>query len=116
MDIPAFTRLKLNRDFGRVYRRGHYVPGHHVVLHANRASHGEVRLGVAVSKKVRGAVQRNRLKRRMREAYRRLDAVVAPGYDLILTAKAEAADAAFESVQAEIKALLARSNLLVHGL
>lgn len=115
MRIPAFTRLKLNRDFGRVYRRGQYQPGRHIILHAGAAAGDEVRLGVAVSKKVRGAVRRNRLKRRLRDAFRRLDAEVAGGHDLILTAKEQAADAPFDVLQSEIKALLAKARLLTDG-
>ncbi|HHU12078.1 MAG TPA: ribonuclease P protein component [Clostridiaceae bacterium] len=115
MDIPEYTRLKNNRDFGLVFRRGQYYPGRHVVLHANRSGAAQLRLGVAVSRKVRGAVLRNRLKRRLREAFRRLDVLLPNGYDLILTAKATAAKAPFDELQNEIKGLLARSKLLVHG-
>lgn len=114
MGIPAYTRLKSNRDFGLVYRRGRYLPGRHVVLHTNRVKGDEVRLGVAVSRKVRGAVTRNRLKRRLREAFYRLDGEVKSGTDLILTAKEHALDLPFDLLQAEIRGLLIRSELLVH--
>lgn len=73
-----------------------------------------MRLGVAVSRKVKGAVLRNRLKRRLREAFYRLDDEVKSGTDLVLTAKEDVADIPFEVLQAEIRGLLARSNLLVH--
>lgn len=114
MAIPAYTRLKRNRDFGLVYRRGHYVPGRHVVLHARKTNGDLLRLGVAVSRKVRGAVERNYLKRRLREAFYRLDTDVVPGNDIILTAKERAAELPFASLQSEIHGLLARSNLLAH--
>lgn len=110
--IPAYVRLKQNRDFGLVYRRGHYCPGRYVVLHTKRTRGDATRLGVTVSKKVRGAVLRNRLKRRLREAFRQLDVPLQGGVDLILTAKEHANDAPFPVLTAEIAALLHRAEVV----
>lgn len=110
--IPAYVRLKQNRDFGLVYRRGHYCPGRYVVLHTKRTGGDTARLGVTVSKKVKGAVLRNRLKRRLREAFRRLDVPLQGGVDLILTAKEQANEAPFAVLSAEISALLHRAEVV----
>jgi ribonuclease P protein component len=47
------------------------------------------RLGLAVSRRVGGAVQRNRARRLLRDAFRRLSKTVAPTYDVVLVARPE---------------------------
>ena len=74
---------------------------------------GYARVGFSVSRRVGGAVVRNRVKRRLREVMRRRLAGIKPGYDLVLTARPSAADARTEALDQEIGALLARARLLI---
>ena len=57
------------------------------------ASDGEARLGIAVPKKIGGAVTRNRIKRRLREAWRELLPQVPGGADYVLLVRAPLAEA-----------------------
>ncbi len=54
----------------------------------------EPRLGLAVSRQLGGAVERNRLKRRLREAFERIADTVPPGRDYVLVARPGLAEAA----------------------
>lgn len=65
------------------------------------------RFGLAVSRKVGGAVVRNRVKRRMREICRR---ELPAGADFVFTLRREAADAPFEDLRREVSRLAARSR------
>ncbi len=56
-------------------------------------SDGEARLGIAVPKKIGGAVTRNRIKRRLREAWRELLPQVPGGADYVLLVRAPLAEA-----------------------
>jgi ribonuclease P protein component len=60
-------------------------------------------------------VVRNRVKRRLREVIRRKLTRIAPGYDLVITARPGAADARMETLEQEVAGLLARARLLIAG-
>jgi ribonuclease P protein component len=105
--------LKRNYEFARVYRKGKYLPGRHVVLHFLKKPSGMNRLGVTVGKGVRTSVLRNRLKRLLRESFRTVEMRLVPGYDLILVAKAGTGAPAYREMERDVKGLLARAGLLV---
>ena len=62
--------LKENRDFRRLYGRGRSASSDCLVVYAMHNKFGAGRLGITVSVKLGCAVQRNRIKRLIREAYR----------------------------------------------
>ncbi len=80
--------LQRNRDFQRVYRNGKYKAARYLVIYAykNRLSYN--RLGIAAGKKFGNSVQRNRVKRLIRENYRLLESKYAVGYDIVIMARA----------------------------
>ena len=76
------------------------------MLYAGRFSGDEKsRLGVTVSKRVGIAVIRNRVKRRVREAYRlTLRAMLAPGISLVVIARPGAGELTSDAIGGELKA------------
>ena len=68
------------------------------------------RFGFLVSKRVGGAVVRNRAKRRLREIVRRES--VIPGWDMVLIARPRMAQASFAEVESAVRDLLRRGRLL----
>lgn len=79
--------LRLNYEFSRVYSKGRFIAGRYVVLHYLRRPGRANRLGVTASRKIKGSVHRNRMKRLLRESYRQLDMHLQPGYDMILVGR-----------------------------
>jgi ribonuclease P protein component len=94
-------RLSRSRDFDAVYRKGRSFSTRYLVVYLFPREDSEEpqdgpRLGLAVPRKVGGAVQRNRLKRRLRAVFDELAEALPPEHDYVLSAReglVEAADA-----------------------
>jgi len=107
--LPQQLRLRDRRDFKRVYQRGQTVALPTLVLHWRKSGGPGPRIGFSVSKKLGGAVQRNRLKRRFRAIARQLLPSFPPGCDLIFVIRAAAAQASHSRLSAEMAQALARA-------
>lgn len=84
-------RLSRSADFDRVFRSGRSHASREFVLYVfPRAEDGDPRLGLSVSRKVGGAVERNRVKRLLREAFAAESARLPAGMDAVVVARREA--------------------------
>jgi ribonuclease P protein component len=68
--LPSARRIRRRGEFQRVFDDGRRVHGRHLTIIAAPAPGGESRLGIVASKKLGGAVVRNRAKRLIREMFR----------------------------------------------
>ena len=103
--------LRLNYEFLRVYRKGRHLSSQHVVLHYLKRRASENRLGVTTTRKVTGSVQRNRIKRLLRESYRQIAPDLREGYDLILVGKPVQAWPALKTIGPEVTSLVKKAGL-----
>lgn len=84
-----------NRDFRSLYARGKTTAGVYLAIYSRKNRLDVTRLGITVSTKLGGAVVRNRVRRRIREAYRLNEEAFAKGYDLVIVARGKAVAAPF---------------------
>jgi ribonuclease P protein component len=86
-------RLSRSAEFERVYRQGRSTANRHLVLYAfPNAASDRPRLGLSVSRKVGSAVERNKVKRMLRESFARIEPTLRDGQDVVLVARPSAAE------------------------
>jgi ribonuclease P protein component len=109
---PA-EHVRKRADFELIYQTGFKRSGRLMTLFTREREAGAARLGIAATRKMGGAVERNRAKRVVREVFRHhkpsgaIDVVVIPRRELL--------DAPYERVEAEFRLLLQRSSKRVHA-
>ena len=106
-------RFRLHRtgDIQRVRRTGKSYAHPLLVLVAARSPEAGKRLAVTAGRRVGGAVERNRARRRIREAARPLVDSLSEGWDLLLVARSGATSAPFRDLADAVRGLFARAGV-----
>jgi ribonuclease P protein component len=102
--------LRRRADFDRVFRQGRHHSSRLMALRSVANGGPLTRLAVSASKRVGNAVVRNRVRRRLKEAFRCLP--LNEGYDIVIVPRPEAAKASFGALKEELTLLLKRGRLL----
>lgn len=114
--LPPKNRLKLTRDFARVFKFGRPFYTQNLRLKIAKNNQKETRFGfvagLAVSKK---ATRRNRLKRQVREIVRLKlkDGLIKPNFDVVVNLKASLIDYQYSEIEKEVNLLLQRAGILI---
>jgi ribonuclease P protein component len=103
-------RLRRRADFDRLFQHGRHNSGRLLTLRSAPNEREWSRYAYAISKRVGNAVTRNRVKRRLREILR----LNPPreGFDLVISARTEAAEAPYLTLRIELTKLLRRARLI----
>jgi len=103
MRLRTRQRLRTGAEFDAVFKRGTRLDGRLFLLLAAPNGRTFDRLGLAVSRRVGGAVGRNRARRLLREGFRRVDRPAGPGFDLVVVARAPLAGRGQAEVDRELR-------------
>jgi ribonuclease P protein component len=104
--------LRRRADFEAIGRRGTARSTPLLVLRWLRTERDETRVGLSTPRTLGGAVQRNRVRRRLRALLReRLGTRIGPGWDLLLIARPAASEASQADLASALDALLERSEV-----
>ena len=105
------SSLKKNHEFKRLYSKGKSAATQCVVVYCRRNGKPENRLGVTVSAKIGGAVQRNRVRRRLKEIYRLNEHALPAGYDIVVVARVRSRYAGYREIEVSVLSAFRKLNL-----
>jgi len=101
--LPKENRLKKKKDFERTFEKGYNVKGDTIYLKVLKTEEPFSRIGFIVSKKVSlKAVERNKIKRRMRDSVKRILNTIGNNLDIIVTALPKIKKSKFEDIKEDI--------------
>ena len=104
--------LNQNSEFRRVYSRGKNLATPLVVLYCRRNGTKLNRFGITVGSKIGHAVQRNRVRRRLREIYRLGEGRFSSGWDIVAVARTRAVGASYQELDEAFYHAAARLGIL----
>ncbi|MDI6771164.1 MAG: ribonuclease P protein component [bacterium] len=104
-------RLSQEEDFRRVYREGSRRTTALLVLHARPNGTESVRVGLVVGRRLGGAVARNRVRRRLREAIRAERGRIRSGADLVVVPRRAAAAASYAALRGAVCVALDQAGM-----
>lgn len=102
--------LRKNEEFVRLYKRAQYAAHPLAVVYTRKNRLQTNRLGITASKKIGNAVRRNRARRVLREAYRRIETQLPAGWDIVVVARSKTADAKSTELEPVLLDLVARAK------
>ncbi|HIE10809.1 MAG TPA: ribonuclease P protein component [Kiritimatiellae bacterium] len=105
-------RLRRPREFQEAYAQGRRWAGRYMVLWLRSGEGAALRLGVVASRRIGGAVKRNRARRLLRELFRRERKHMRGDCDVVLVARKELLDAGWEELVSELRGLARAAGLL----
>lgn len=112
---PHPERLKKSWEFQRTYKKGKKYWDAYFVIYVCQTQLRQTRLGITVSKKVGNSVQRNRVKRLIRETFRSLKSKLQPQYDIVVVGRPDAYGLTGQQAQASLQRLFRRASIFVSG-
>ena len=107
--------LKENHLFRRLYSKGKSAVSPSLAVYVRPNHHRRSRLGLTVGTKVGKAVRRNKVRRRIREAYRIHEDRMVPGFDMVVVARSRSAYAPYAEIERDLLRLLDKLGVYQKG-
>jgi ribonuclease P protein component len=104
MRFLAGEHVRKRADFELIYKTGFKRSGRLMTMFTREREAGPARLGIAATRKMGAAVERNRAKRLVRELFRHNKPGVA--MDIVIVPRKEMLEASYERIEAEFRSLL----------
>ena len=110
--VKKVERLRKNAQFHEVFKCGKAFVGRKIVVYVLKNALPYNRVGITVSRKLGGAVERNQLKRIIKEIWRARENELRKGFDFVLVPRMKAKSASFQEIADELKQLLVKSKTI----
>lgn len=104
--------LKQNKEFRTLYYRGRSQVSPFLVTYVRKNKLGVCRIGITTGKKIGKAVQRNRCRRLIREAFRLVSPAIRGSWDIVFVARVRTASASMQQVKTAMEAQFCALSLI----
>ena len=111
-ELQPIETIKKNTDFQIVFEKGHSMNGRYLVVYFLHNQFGYPRFGFCVGRKLGKAVQRNRIKRQLREVVRGIDLQDQSGWDIVILARHPIITAPFQRIIMEYEHIMVKTGIL----
>lgn len=101
--FPAERRVKVRSDFVRLQSASRRVHTPHFVVLLGLRAEGPTRIGITVTRKIGCSVERNRVRRLVREVFRKNLELFPEGHDVVFIARNGAPALDYATVLAEVE-------------
>ena len=108
----CFKKLKLNKEFRRIYGRGKSLVTPAFVAYAFKGRTDNIRLGITVTKKIGGAVERNRAKRVLTAAFNEVAGQICSGWEFVLVARTRILKVKSQDVATALRVFLVEEGII----
>ncbi len=103
--------IKKNREYKAVYKSNNSISDYNLVLFIKKNDYNYNRFGFTAAKKIKKAVNRNIIRRRLKEITRKNEYKLKEGYDIVLMARVNAVESDYKSLEISFIRLMKRKNL-----
>jgi len=103
--------IKNNKEYKSVYNCKDSISDYNLVLFVKKNDYGYNRFGFTAAKKIKKAVSRNIIRRRLKEIVRLNEYNIKEGYDFIFMARVNATESDYKSLEKSYNKLIKRKNL-----
>lgn len=104
--------IKKNTEYKSVYNCNDSISDYNLVLFVKKNNLGYNRFGFTQAKKIKKAVSRNFIRRRLKEIVRLSENNFKEGYDIVIMARVNAAESDYRSLEKSFNKLMKRKKLL----
>lgn len=104
--------LKNNYEFKRLYLRGKKRANATLAVYCRKNKTDKNRLGITVGRKIGNAVERNRLRRRIKEAYRTNEKLFNKGFDIVIVGRTKAVFSDFRDIELSLRELFSELGIM----
>lgn len=107
--------IKKNYEFKNLFSKGKFYYGEYIHMYIKKGTGTQNKLGIAVSKKQGKAVQRNRIKRLIRENYKNFEEKFEKGTNIliVINKKQEIKEISYKNIEENFISTLKKANILV---
>jgi ribonuclease P protein component len=110
--VTSTVSLRKNHEFKRAYNKGKSSASQFVAIYCLQNGSSLNRLGITASAKIGGAVQRNRVRRRLKEIYRINESGMVLGYDIVIVARKRSVDSNYQELESSVLSLFRKLSIL----